>query len=173
MHITTVPQPTRTVPRPTTTVPRRPAVTTEPLTRSGRLRIGQLARTAGVSVDTIRYYEREKLLPPPGRTPSGYREYTPDAVDRLAFIQGCQRLGLRLSDIGDLLAIRDTGTCPCEPAEQHLHRRIAEIDAELERLTALRAQMAAMAAALPTADCPPPPGSTWCPPTTEGGDCDA
>lgn len=139
--------------------------TTEPQ----RLRIGQLARTAGVSADTIRYYEREELLPPPERTPSGYRDYTADAVDRLAFIQGCQRLGLRLSDIRDLLSIRDTGVCPCEPAEQHLRRRIAEVDAELERLVSLRAQMSAMVQTLPSDDCEPPPGSTWCPPTSAGG----
>ncbi|WP_114907441.1 heavy metal-responsive transcriptional regulator [Ornithinimicrobium murale] len=136
----------------------------------GRLRIGQLARAAGVSADAIRYYEREGLLPPPRRTASGYRDYGPGAADRLAFIQGCQRLGLRLSDIGDLLAIRDTGVCPCEPAEQHLRRRIAEVDAELERLTLLRAQMSAMVQTLPSQECAPPPGSSWCPPNEEGGD---
>lgn len=142
------------------------STTTAPQT----LRVGQLARAAGVTADTIRYYEREGLMPPPERTPSGYRAYGPDAVDRMAFIHGCQRVGLRLADIRDLLAIRDTGVCPCEPAEHHLRRRIAEVDAELERLTALRSQMVAMADALPSAECPPPPGSTWCPPTSEGGD---
>lgn len=135
------------------------------------LRVGQLARIAGTTTDTIRFYEREGLLPPAERTATGYRDYGPEAADRLAFIQGCQRLGLRLSDIRDLLAIRDSGECPCEPAEEHLHRRIAELDAELERLTALRAEMSAMAAALPSADCPPPPGSSWCPPSPGGGDC--
>ncbi|WP_109471004.1 heavy metal-responsive transcriptional regulator [Ornithinimicrobium cavernae] len=148
----------------TTTVPRAANPTPE------RLRIGQLARAAGVSTDTIRYYEREGLLPAPERTSSGYREYGPGTADRLAFIQGCQRLGLRLTDIGDLLAIRDTGVCPCEPAEQHLRRRIAEVDAELERLTLLRAQMSAMVQTLPSDDCAPPPGSSWCPPHAEGGD---
>jgi DNA-binding transcriptional MerR regulator len=49
----------------------------------------------------------------------------------MAFIQGCQRLGLRLADIRDLLAVRDTVECPCEPAEQLLRRRIAEIDVEM------------------------------------------
>jgi DNA-binding transcriptional MerR regulator len=51
----------------------------------------------------------------------------------MAFIQGCQRLGLRLADIRDLLAVLDTGECPCEPAEQLLRRRIAEIDVEMQR----------------------------------------
>jgi DNA-binding transcriptional MerR regulator len=137
------------------------------------LRVGELADAVGVAPDTVRYYEKAGLLPPPARTPAGYRAYDAGAVDRLRFIQGAQRLGLRLRDIADLLAIRDTGVCPCEPAEQLLRRRMAELDAEMTRLAALRAEMAAMADALPSAECPPPTPGTWCPPATEGGDCDA
>jgi DNA-binding transcriptional MerR regulator len=133
------------------------------------LRVAELAAEAGVGPDTVRYYERAGLLPPPGRTTAGYRSYGPDAVDRLLFIRGAQRLGLRLADIRDLLAVRDTGTCPCEPAEQLLRRRIGEVDGEIARLTGLRAQMVAMADALPAADCPPPVPGTWCPPA-EGGE---
>jgi DNA-binding transcriptional MerR regulator len=128
------------------------------------LRVGELAKEAGVASDTVRYYERAGLLPPPRRTAGGYREYDGGALDRLRFIQGCQRLGLRLRDIADLLAIRDTGTCPCEPAEQLLRRRLAEVDAEMARLSALRAEMAAMVDALPSQQCPPPAPGTWCTP---------
>jgi DNA-binding transcriptional MerR regulator len=133
------------------------------------LRVAELADAVGVPPDTIRYYERVGLLPPPARTPAGYRAYDQGAVDRLRFIQGGQRLGLRLRDIRDLLAIRDTGVCPCEPAEQLLRRRLAELDTEMARLAALREQMVAMVQALPSADCPPPFPGTWCPPE-EGGD---
>src|SRR4051812_46991138 len=133
------------------------------------LRVAELAAAVGIPTDTVRYYERARLLPPPERTPAGYRSYDRGAVDRLRFIQGAQRLGLRLADIRDLLAIRDTGTCPCEPAEQLLRRRLAEVDAEIARLVALRAEMVAMADALPAADCPQPTPGTWCPPK-EGGD---
>lgn len=137
-----------------------------------RLRVADLAAAVGIGADTVRYYERIGLLPEPPRSPAGYRLYGPEAVERLRFVQGCQRLGLRLKDIGDLLAVRDTGVCPCEPAEQHLRRRISEVDAELERLTTLRAQMVAMADALPSEACPPPdPGADWCPPEVSGGDC--
>lgn len=137
-----------------------------------RLRVADLAAAVGIGADTVRYYERIGLLPEPPRSPAGYRLYGADAVERLRFVQGCQRLGLRLKDIADLLAVRDTGVCPCEPAEQHLRRRISEVDAELERLMTLRAQMVAMADALPSAECPPPdPGAAWCPPETTGGDC--
>jgi DNA-binding transcriptional MerR regulator len=128
-----------------------------------RLRIGELAGAAGVTTDTIRYYEREGLLPAPDRTASGYRAYGDAAVDRLHFIQGAQRLGLRLGDIRDLLAVRDTGTCPCEPAEDLLTRRLAEVDAEIARLTALRADMARMLAGLAQPRCPAPVPGTWVP----------
>jgi DNA-binding transcriptional MerR regulator len=127
------------------------------------LRVAELADTVGLSPDTIRYYERAGLLPPPARTPAGYRAYDAGAVDRLRFIQGAQRLGLKLRDIADLLAVRDTGVCPCEPAEQLLRRRLAELDAEMARLATLRQQMVAMVEALPSADCPPPAPGTWCP----------
>src|SRR5690349_24171477 len=81
------------------------------------LRVAELADAVGLSPDTIRYYERAGLLPPPARTRAGYRAYDASAVERLRFIQGAQRLGLKLGDIRDLLAVRDTGTCPCGPAE--------------------------------------------------------
>ena len=135
------------------------------------LRVAELARAVGVPTDTVRYYERVGLLPPPRRTATGYRDYDVGAIDRLRFIQGAQRLGLRLVDIGHLLAVRDTGHCPCEPAGELLRRRLDDVDAEIARLTELRAEMAAMAAALPQADCPAPTPGTWCPPEEEGGDC--
>jgi DNA-binding transcriptional MerR regulator len=141
------------------------ATTTQPVRG---LRVGELAAAAGVAADTVRYYERAGLLPPPPRTASGYRAYDEAAVDRLRFIQGAQRLGLRLRDIADLLAVRDTGVCPCEPAEQLLRRRLAELDAEMARLATLRGQMVAMVRALPETECPPPSPGTWCPPSRGG-----
>ena len=106
--------------------------------------VAQLGARVGLRPDTIRYYERSGLIPPAPRTTGDHRRYGKDAVDRLRFIQGAQRLGLRLREIADLLAVRDTGNCPCEPAEQLLRHRIIEIDAELARLTALRADLVRM-----------------------------
>jgi DNA-binding transcriptional MerR regulator len=134
---------------------------------SAGLRVGELAEAVGVSADTVRYYERAGLLPAPARTPSGYRAYDAAAVDRMRFIQGAQRLGLRLTDIQQLLTIRDTGNCPCEPAEHLLRRRLAEIDAEMARLAALRTEMVAMIDGLPGSGCPPPVPGTWCAPPRE------
>lgn len=131
---------------------------TEPLT------VGQLAARAAVRTDTIRYYEREDLLPAPRRTDGEHRRYGPADLDRLLFIRGAQRLGLRLTEIRELLAVRDTGTCACEPAEALLRRHVAEIGTEIERLAALRAELLAMLAAMPGPDCPDPLPGTWCPP---------
>jgi DNA-binding transcriptional MerR regulator len=125
--------------------------------------VSQLAAASDSSPDTLRYYERIGLLPAPARTPSGYRRYDDTARDRLAFIRGAQRLGLTLADIRDLLEVRDTGECPCEPAEQHLARRLAEVDAEISRLQELREQIRAMHDAIVDRTCPPPTPGTWCP----------
>lgn len=126
--------------------------------------VAQLAARVGVRSDTIRYYERSGLIPPAARTAGDHRRYGEDSVDRLQFIQGAQRLGLRLRDIADLLSVRDTGTCPCEPAEQLLRLRITEVDAELTRLATLRDALVRMVDALPAGDCPDPVPGTWCPP---------
>ena len=141
----------------------------------GPLSVGQLASRAGVRTDTIRYYERAGLLPPPRRTDGDHRRYGPADLDRLLFIRGAQRLGLHLSEVRDLLAVRDTGVCPCEPAEVLLRRHVAEIDREIARLTGLRAQLTGMLAAMPGPGCPDPAPGTWCAPASEaqgGGDRD-
>jgi DNA-binding transcriptional MerR regulator len=125
--------------------------------------VSQLAAAVGSSPDTLRYYEKVGLLPEPRRTPSGYRQYDDGARDRLAFIRGAQRLGLTLADVRDLLAVRDTGDCPCEPAEALLSRRMGEIDTEITRLEALRGQMSDMLAGIAAGACPAPdPETTWC-----------
>ena len=136
----------------------RPGQVTEPLT------VGQLAARAAVRTDTIRYYEREGLLPAPRRTDGDHRRYGPADLDRLLFIRGAQRLGLRLAEIRELLAVRDTGTCACEPAEALLRRHVTEIGTEIERLATLRAELLAMLTAMPGPDCPDPLPGTWCPP---------
>jgi DNA-binding transcriptional MerR regulator len=94
-----------------------------------------------LTADTIRYYEREGLLPPPDRTASGYRAYDEDAVERLRFIKGAQRIGLRLQEIKELLDIRDRGLCPCGHIEDLLSRRVSEVDAEITRLQETRTDL--------------------------------
>ena len=125
--------------------------------------VGQLASRAGVRADTIRYYEREGLLPVPQRTEGEHRRYGPADVDRLLFIRGAQRLGLRLAEIRDLLAVRDTGACPCEPAASLLRRHAIQIEEDIKRLSALRGELLGMLSAMPGPDCPDPLPGTWCP----------
>jgi MerR family mercuric resistance operon transcriptional regulator len=67
------------------------------------LRIGALATHCGVSIDTIRYYERCKLLPRAGRSRGGFRLFAPDAVERIRFIKQAQELGFSLDEVGALL----------------------------------------------------------------------
>lgn len=130
----------------------------------GALTIGRLARLVGVRIDTIRYYERCGLLPAPPRTSGDHRRYGPQAVDRLRFIRGAQRLGLRLAEIRELLTVRDTGVCACGPAEQLLRRHVRDIDAEMARLAVLRGELESMLTGMPGPDCPDPEPGTWCPP---------
>jgi DNA-binding transcriptional MerR regulator len=133
------------------------------------LRVSELAAAVGVTPDTIRYYERVALLPAPARTRAGYRIYGHTAIDRLRFIQGAQRLGLRLAEILDLLAIRDTGACPCEPAAPLLRQRVVDLDAKIRELSALRSQIGAMLDALPGTECLDPAPGTWRPRPDERG----
>jgi DNA-binding transcriptional MerR regulator len=80
--------------------------------KRGAIGVSALAERVGVARDTIRYYEKVGLLPAPNRSASDYRQYDETAVDRLRFIQGCQRLGLRLREIKTLLEVRDTRHMP-------------------------------------------------------------
>jgi DNA-binding transcriptional MerR regulator len=128
------------------------------------LSVGQLASRAGVRPDTIRFYERTGLLPRPARTDGDHRRYGPVDVDRLLFVRGAQRLGLRLAEIRALIAVRDTGSCPCGPAEELLRAHLGETDREIARLTALRAQLSGMLDGLSgPAGCPDPVPGTWQP----------
>lgn len=108
------------------------------------LTVSKLAERVGASADTLRYYERIGLLPPAERSPAGYRLYGEDAVTRMAFIKGAQRLGLRLEEIGELLHIREQGLCPCGHTRHLLEDRLTQVDAELEALGELRKEITAM-----------------------------
>lgn len=109
------------------------------------LRVSQVADQCGISPDAVRFYEKEGLLPPPPRSPAGYREYDTTAPQRVKFIRAAQDMGLRLAEIKELLDIQDRGACPCGHTKKLIEGRIAEIDEEMERLAILRSKLAAMA----------------------------
>lgn len=114
-----------------------------------QLTVSKLAEQVGTSADTVRYYERIGLLPETERSPSGYRQYGDEAVERLRFIKRAQRFGLRLEAIAELLDVRQRGLCPCGHTRRMLDERMAELDAELASLGRLRADIAAMIDELP------------------------
>lgn len=116
------------------------------------LTVSGLAAEVDLSSDTIRYYDRIGVLLPAPRTASGYRIYDEDAVERLRFVKGAQRLGLKLDEIRELLEIRDEGACPCGHADALLDKRIGELDEEIGRLTALRSELKTMVGARATED---------------------
>jgi DNA-binding transcriptional MerR regulator len=118
------------------------------------LTVSALATQAGLSADTVRYYERVGLLPPPDRSAAGYRLYDQDALGRLRLIKGAQRAGLRLREIGELLQVADRGQCPCGHTETLLRERLAEVRAELERLRSLEAELTRLLERQPDSPCP-------------------
>jgi DNA-binding transcriptional MerR regulator len=118
------------------------------------LTVSKLAARVGLTADTIRYYERAGLLPPPERTASGYRTFDDDAVERLRFIKGAQRVGLRLQEIRELLDIWDRGLCPCGHTEELLRRRVSEIDAEIAGLEETKRELLTFTRALTEIECP-------------------
>lgn len=144
-----------------------------------QLTITHLATRVGVRPDTVRYYERIGLLPPAARTAGAHRRYDESVVDRMLFIKGVQRLGLPLTEIRELLAVRDTGKCTCAPAELLLRQHLADLDGELRKLTRLRGELAGMLDGMTNTSCVDPEPGTWCPPTDirkeasqMTGDCD-
>src|SRR6266536_6340319 len=105
------------------------------------LTVTSIAHAAGVSPHTIRYYERLRLLPVPARSDGGYRLYDPALADRLRFIRGAKRVGLRLDDIAELLEVMDRGQCPCGHTDGLLRRRLAEINEEIAELAGVRDEL--------------------------------
>jgi DNA-binding transcriptional MerR regulator len=119
------------------------------------LTVAKLAAEVGLTADTVRYYEKARLLPAPARTPAGYRVYSEGAVARLRFIKGAQRIGLRLREVRELLDIGDRGQCPCGHTETLLDHRVSEIDAEIASLRETKRELLAFRNRFAAIDCPP------------------
>ncbi len=108
------------------------------------MRIGELARQTGTPVETIRYYEREQLLPAPQRTAANYRHYHPAHLERLLFIRQCRSLDLSLEEIRALLEVRDNPTGTCLAANQVLDEHIDHVEARIQQLQELALQLHAL-----------------------------
>ena len=122
------------------------------------MRIGQVAKEAGVNVETIRYYERRGLMPEPPRRPSGYREYPEDSVARIRFIKGAQELGFSLAEIENLLAMRVSSAVNCEDVRRQAQSKLDEIRVKILSLQQLQGALAELVGACdrggPEGECP-------------------
>jgi DNA-binding transcriptional MerR regulator len=102
------------------------------------MKIGQVAEEAGVSVDTVRFYERRGVLPRPERMPSGYRTYTPATVERIRLARRLQALGFSLDEVIDALHATDQGDVSCDSERWRLEAVLVRIEAKLDELQEVR-----------------------------------
>jgi len=123
------------------------------------MRIGELAELAGVTAKTVRYYESIGLMPAPGRSGNGYREYGDEELARLRFIRDSQATGLSLAEIQSVLELKGAGASTCRHTRDLLTEHLTEIDEQIARLQHTRAQLADLArraAALDPTECVDP-----------------
>ncbi len=111
------------------------------------LSIGELARRTGCKVQTIRWYEQEKLLPVPERSAGNQRRYGRRHLDRLAFIRHARELGFALDAIRELLTLADAPERPCARADEIAQAHLLEVESRIARLEALKAELARMVSA--------------------------
>ena len=102
------------------------------------LRSGELAGQSGISADTLRHYERMKLLAAPRRSSGNYRLYPPEAVDRVRLIQRALAVGFSLSELSEILKIRDGGGSPCRKVKKLLDEKLSRLDEQISDLLAMR-----------------------------------
>jgi DNA-binding transcriptional MerR regulator len=105
------------------------------------MKIGELARLSGVTTKTLRYYESIGVLPEPGRTASGYRDYDESFVDRLTFIRSAQRLGVSLDEVRQILAFRERSEAPCAYVRGVLESQLEGIGQRIRELVVLQEQL--------------------------------
>ncbi len=102
------------------------------------MKIGELAQVSGVTADTLRFYEKQRLLDPPTRADNGYRSYGPQHLDRVRFIRSARGLGFSLAQIGEILPRLAAGQFGRAEIEQKLHAKLTEIEAQIATLQELK-----------------------------------
>lgn len=104
--------------------------------KSETFRIGEVAIRSGVSVDTVRYYERRNLLPRPVRSTGGFRLFTLETIERVRFIKQAQELGLSLDEISELLSTG--GAQECQRVREILQAKLTELDERMKMMRSFR-----------------------------------
>lgn len=105
------------------------------------MKISEAAAASGCHLETIRYYERIGLMPPPPRTASGYRAYRPEEVERLRFITRSRDLGFSLEEIASLLHLAENARLSCEEVDQLARRHLHDITARLQDLRRMESEL--------------------------------
>ncbi|MEO7073118.1 MAG: heavy metal-responsive transcriptional regulator [Rhodanobacter sp.] len=127
-------------------------------TQTASLTIGTIAKRVGVAIDTIRYYEREGLLPEPQRRASGYRSYGQSTVLQLRFIRRAKDLGFTLAEIRELLALSADRQHGVKAVKQRAQRRVDALDVRIAELQRVRDGLVQLVQACPghgqPEDCP-------------------
>ena len=122
------------------------------------LTIGEVAEQGGVHIETLRYYERRRLLEKPPRSASNYRQYPEAAVRRVRFIKRAQELGFSLNDIKELLSLQAAPEASCAEIRAHAEAKMKDIDAKIGALTAMKYVLSTLVAECsgdgPLSDCP-------------------
>ena len=121
------------------------------------LKIGTVASRADVGVETIRFYERQRLIDEPPRMPSGYRQYPEDTIARLRFIRRAQELGFSLREIDELLSLRVDPSARADDVKARAEEKVAQIEAKVRDLRRMRVALMELAEACtaggPVQDC--------------------
>ena len=121
------------------------------------MKIGEVAKAAGVGIDAVRFYEREGLLPEPARRPSGYREYSPDAVTDLSFIKRAKELGFSLKEISELLLINRAPNATARDVKKLAEEKLADLEDKIRSLQRMKRALRKVAESCPgrgsTSDC--------------------
>ncbi|MBK24543.1 MAG: zinc-responsive transcriptional regulator [Halobacteriovorax sp.] len=102
------------------------------------LKIGQLAKKSGASIDAIRFYEDKGLIKPTSRSSSGYRYYNLDAVNTLNFVQSAKELGFTLSEISDFLEIQISKNGKCSLAQEKINDKLNDIETKISNLKSIK-----------------------------------
>jgi DNA-binding transcriptional MerR regulator len=108
------------------------------------MQIGDLSKSTGVNIETIRYYERIGVLPKPGRQLNGRRTYDEGDARRLGFIRHARDLGFDLADVRALLALQEQPEASCEDATRIARAQLDEVESRIERLLKLKAELSRM-----------------------------
>ena len=107
----------------------------------GVWRIGELAKAAGVSADTLRHYERKGVLPKSSRSPNGYRGYPPAALDRVRLVRRAMAVGFTLDELSEVLKVRDRGGAPCHRVRELAAEKLSNVETKLVEMTTLRDEL--------------------------------